>query len=138
MAWRSLLADRTLLVAGWLDDAYLAEWLGEDLAAPGVQTNERHFALVCAPAVAGIVSRYTTRGQLVKVNILPCDLEHSTELRVETRTLIERLCFRHGLERIVCLGAELADCAMEAAEALGGVKLVTAKGPESVVDALKA
>jgi hypothetical protein len=133
MSWRELLEDRMLVTAAWLNGSELRDWTGGPPRDSGPRAEERHYALLCSPDAKGIESEFTERGQIVRVNILVDDLRQSEELRGEWITLAERLCYRHKLDKILCVDRDLLDVSLEAAERIKA-RLITAPGALASAD----
>lgn len=147
-SWHEALADRTVVVGSSTPEEWLRRWIDEGAAvaaenarvaepaqvgapqrgivppaAPGAPVASprfplARFALLARPGVPGIVSEFLRHGQIVKVGISPEQIVGSTLLRAEWQTILERIVYRHRLERIVCSYPMLAEFGLEVAERL--------------------
>jgi hypothetical protein len=100
-----------VVVGGELDRDALRRWVGvgepPPRAADGAPAPLRRYALVSATGTPGIVSEFGAHGQIVVTSIMPEHLDASAARAAEWSTLLERIAFRHRLNRIVCTDARM-------------------------------
>lgn len=91
---------------------------GGRLICPVHEEGDARFLLTFDSSAEGIVSRFHTLGQWVRLGATVEEVARSPLLTAEIRTLVERLCYQHRLGHIEVAAAHLLPVAEPAARLL--------------------